>query len=113
MKLIFTFVALTLIGVVVFDFVRQYRKASSAGWQRVWDAGRGSATIVWQQIGLVVAGLVAASETVVDWICRLVNAPGADEAIKGAISSYVTPVNVSAAMVVFIAITVWARLRTL
>jgi hypothetical protein len=112
-KLIATLIALGIAGIVAFDFVRSYLKATSVGWQRLWDAGRGSATIVWQQLGIVAACLVTASTSLTDWVCGLLNAPGADEAIKSTINSYVGPTSVGVVMVLYIGVTVWARLRTL
>ncbi len=106
-------IALALIAAVVGDFIWAYWKATSSGWQRVWDAGRGSATIVWQQLGLVAAALVTAGGKITDWICALVNDPSAADNIKSAIGSYVSPASVGIAMTAFIAVTIWARSRTL
>src|SRR5581483_3870212 len=41
-----TLLALAIVGVLIVDFVRSYVAATSSGWQRLWDAGRGSATMV-------------------------------------------------------------------
>jgi hypothetical protein len=113
LKNIITLIALTIIVIGVYDFIVSYRKSTNSGWQRVWDAGKGSATIVWQQLGLMVAGLLAASSSVTDWVCSLINDPSAAESVKSIIGAYVTPTTAGAAMAVFTLVTVWARLRTL
>jgi hypothetical protein len=113
MKTLVSLIALAILAVVLLDFVRAYMQATSAGWQRVWDAGRGSATIVVAQLGTVAGALVAASSQVTDWITGLLNTPGADEQIKSLIASYLTPTTVGIATVAFMALVAWARLRTL
>jgi hypothetical protein len=113
MKFAMTLIALALIAIVAFDFVRAYLGATSTGWQRVWDAGRGSATMVAVQLGIVASCIATASGDVVDWICNLANDPGAADSIKGAIAQYCTPTTVGIAMVGYLGLVAWARLRTL
>jgi ABC-type sulfate transport system permease component len=113
MRLVFTLSALALIAFLVFDFVRAYLKATTTGWQRVWDAGRGSATIIVVQLGVVASGIATASGDLVDWICSLVNDPSAADPIKTAIAQYCTPTTVGVAMVGYLGLVAWARLRTL
>lgn len=112
-KTIVTLIALAIFAVVLLDFVRAYLQATTTGWQRVWDAGRGSATIVVTQLGAGAGALVAMSDKLTDWITGLLNAPGADEQIKGLIASYLTPTTVGIATVAFMGLVAWARLRTL
>ena len=112
-KNIVALVALAVLAVVIFDFVRSYMKSTDTGWQRIRDAGRGSATIVIQQLGLVAAALVAMFNQVTDWICSLLSTPESADAIKSAIGSYVTGPNVGIALAVFVSLTVAARMRSL
>ena len=106
-------IALAILAVLLIDFARAYAKATSTGWQRLWDAGRGSATVVVAQLGAAAGALVAASDRLTDWICNLVNAPGADDTIKGLIASTLTPTTVGIATVAFMGLVAWARMRTL
>jgi hypothetical protein len=113
MKLVITVVALALIAFLVFDFVRAYLGSTSTGWQRVWDAGRGSATIIVVQLGVVASGIATASGDLVDWICSLANDPSAADPIKATIAQYCTPTTVGVAMIGYLGLVAWARLRTL
>jgi hypothetical protein len=112
-KYILPLIGLSVAAVVIFDFGRQYLKSISTGWGRVWDAGRGSATVVWQQFGLVVSGLVMGADRLIDWVCAAANDPSAADAIKGVINSYFTPPVAGLVGLAFIAITIKARMRTL
>ncbi|HZS63344.1 MAG TPA: hypothetical protein VFA53_02435 [Xanthobacteraceae bacterium] len=108
-----TLLALAIVGVLIVDFVRSYVAATSTGWQRLWDAGRGSATMVVAQLGAVVALITAVSDHLADWISSLLGDPAAADSVKSAIQSYVTPATVGTAMLVFSGLVAWARLRTL
>lgn len=106
-------IALALVAVVIFDFVRSYLASATTGWARLLDAGRGSATILWSQIGFAIAAIVAALDQVMDWICQLTGTPGADDAIKSAIQQVVTPTTAAIALAAYALITAIARMRTL
>jgi hypothetical protein len=106
-------VGLCIFAVVVYDFSTQYVKATSSGWQRIWDAGRGSATMVMAQLGAIAAGIAMAGDKVTDFVCGLLNAPGAADQIKAAIGQYVTGQNVGIVLLIFTALVAWARSRSL
>jgi hypothetical protein len=106
-------IALAIVSVVVFDFVRAYLKSTATGWQRIWDAGRGSATVVIGQLGMVASMLAVSFDKVVDWICSLLQDPSAADQIKTLIGQYVTATNVGLVMAAFTGLVVAARLRTL
>ncbi len=106
-------VGLALLAIVIYDFITAYRASTKTGRDRLWDAGRGSAVIVWQQFGLVIAGATMAATSVVDWVCQFLGAPGADEAIKSVIGTMFTPAKVGAALAIYAAVSVAARLRSL
>ncbi len=106
-------VILTLLAVVLFDFARAYAASTNTGWARLLDAGRGSATILWSQLGFVIAAVVAVLDQVLDWICQISGAPGADDAIKQAIQQAVTPTRVGVVVAIYVVITAVARMRTL
>ncbi len=113
MKLVIDLAGLALALGMIAVLVSQYRKATSTGLQRVWDAGRGSATIVWSYIGLIVTGLTAGSGKLADLVFSVFNDPAGADAVKTAINSYVTPTTASVVGALFIAVTIWARSRTL
>lgn len=113
MRTIVTLAALVIAGVVAADFAKAYFASSKIGWARVWDGGRGSATIVWQQLGVVLGGLLVASDQAVDWVTQFLNAPGADEAVKNALNQIVTPTKVGSALAIYAVISIVARMRTL
>lgn len=106
-------IALALTAVVIFDFIRSYQASTNTGCARLLDAGRGSATILWSQIGFAIAAVVAALDQVMDWICQIAGTPGADDAIKSAIQQIVTPTSAAIALAVYALITAIARMRTL
>lgn len=106
-------IAIGMVCVVGWDFYRCYRKSTNHGWQRIWDAGHGSATLVVQQIGFVVAGLTLSADKISDWVTSMLNDPTADAQIKSLIHQYVNSTSVGIAMAIYIGLTVWARLRTL
>jgi hypothetical protein len=105
--------AIAVLVVVIVDFMHSYMKSTETGWQRIWDAGRGSATIVIQQLGMVAAATVAMFNQVTDWVCSLLSTPESADAIKSAIGSYVTGPNVGIALAIFVSLTVAARMRSL
>jgi hypothetical protein len=112
-KAITTFVALAIFAVVLYDFVSSYLKSTSTGFGRWIDAGRGSATMVVAQLGVLSGLLVAVSSQVTDWVCGLLNDPGAADAFKQVIQAWVTPTDVGIALALFAAVVAWARARTL
>jgi hypothetical protein len=65
------------------------------------------------QLGAIAAAIVTASAQVTDWVCGMLNDPGAADQIKAAISAYVTPTNVGIAVLIYTGLVAWARLRTL
>lgn len=91
--------------VVAVDFAIAYFRSSSTGTQRLWDAGRGSATIVVCQLGFIGGGVDTGLQKLADFL----NMPGVSDAIKG----YLPAPAVGAAVIVFAAIALAARLRTL
>lgn len=113
MRTIIALAGLAAAAVVAVDFAKAYAASSKTGWARVWDGGRGSATIVWQQLGVVLGGLLAASDQAVDWLTQFLNAPGADDSIKNVLNQVVTPAKVGTALAIYALISIAARMRTL
>lgn len=106
-------VILTLLAVVLFDFARAYFKSRKTGWGRLLDAGRGSATILWSQLVFAVGAIAAGFNQILDWVCQVIGAPGADDAIKSAVQQVVTAERVGLALAIVGIITIIARMRTL
>lgn len=113
MTFAFTLAAFAIIVWVVSIFTMGYLKATSSGFQRVIDGAKGSATMLVAQLGTIAAALIMASDSIVDFVCNLVNAPGVADQVKTAISQYVTPTNLGLAMLGFTLLVGWARSRTL
>ena len=105
--------ALVLVAIVAIDFARCYSRSKNTGWTRLLDAGRGSATILWLQLGFVASCLMAALDAGADWVTQIVGAPGADDTIKQWIGSYFSPQNVGIVVGIYIMIAAIARARTL
>lgn len=108
----------TLIGLgtalwVGFDFIKEYRASTLTGWPRVWGAAKGSATIAWQQFGIVISGLTAASTGLAEFAANMAGDPSAGDTIKGYIQSALKPEYVGLAMIAFMGVTIWARMRSL
>jgi hypothetical protein len=110
---IVTVAIVAMVAIVVIDFTRSYAASGNTGWQRLLDAGRGSATILWSQLGFVIAGMLTAFDQLADLVCQLTGAPGADDAFKQAIQSYFTTTTVGTVLAIYAVITVLARVRTL
>ena len=108
-----TLAGLGVAGYVVYSFVTAYAKAEGSGFTRLRNAARGSATILVQQLGLVVAGLTTSLNGVVEFVSRFISDQAGAESVKQIIQSFVTPTTVGAALAIFSAVTVWARLRSL
>ncbi len=101
-------------GVVLFiayQLVSQYRAATGTTWERLLAAGKGSATILWQKIGLLASFLIAAIDQGLDVVATLINDPDFATQAKSAVTAYLTPTNVTLGMAAFMAITIWARTR--
>jgi hypothetical protein len=113
LNILLALAGLVLAVAVAIEFVVQYRAASGEGWQRIWNAARGSATLAWQKFGLVMAGRVASLDMLVGWIGQALNQADIADKIQTGINAYVTPQYVGIAFAIYIAVTVIARLRTL
>jgi hypothetical protein len=105
MRIAFTAVVLAIFAYVVFDFAREYIRASGSTWDRLIAAGKGSATIVWQRFVMLISAVAGGLASLADWL----NAPGLADAIKDAM----TPEYVAFFMIAVAIITEIARRRTL
>jgi len=112
-KTIASVIALGIFVFVLYDFIVAYAKSTQTGFARWVDAAKGSATILVAQLGAAAAALVTAGDSIADWVCSILNAPGADAQFKAALGQYVTATNVGIAMLIFTALVAWARSRTL
>jgi len=110
---ILAWIGLALAAVVMFDGVTTYTRSTSTGSARWLDVGRGSATMLWQQFGLMIAGTVAGMDKIVDFVTGLAGDTAADAAIKSAIGSWFTPTTAAIALAAYASITVAARMRTM
>lgn len=100
-------------ALVIGDFVTQYASSTATGFARFLAAGRGSATILWQQFGFAIAGIVLGFDKIVDVVTGIAGDSNADASIKSAIAQWFTPTTVSLVLAGYAAITVIARVRTL
>lgn len=99
-------IAAALIAIfVAVDFLIAYLRSKNTGTARLWDAGRGSATMVVGQLGLIGGGI----DVGIGQLANYLGMPGVTDAIKG----YLPDQAVGAAVMVFAAVTIAARLRTL
>lgn len=110
---IMTLAGLAVAGYVAVTFATAYTKAEGAGCERLRNAAKGSATILVQKVGLLVAGLTTATDGVVDFVARLVSDQAGAESVKTVIGQVINTTSVGAALAVFSLVTVWARLRSL
>lgn len=91
--------------VVLADFVIAYARSTKTGADRLWDAGRGSATIVVGQLALIGGGVDVGLAQIAQWL----DMPGVADAVKSALPE----AQVGAAVMIFAAISMAARLRTM
>jgi hypothetical protein len=105
MKTAVTLIVLAIVGYVVVDFVREWRKAEGSLWDRLVAAGKGSATILWARFTIIVGALADLLVEVADWL----NAPGVADGIKMVLQ----PEYVGAFIVAVALISEVARRRTL
>jgi hypothetical protein len=75
------------------------------GWERLWAAGRGSATKLWAKFVMLVAGLTANLDSIADFL-------GMPE-LKTAIDTYIgNPKIIAGVMLIISLVTIKARNRT-
>jgi hypothetical protein len=103
---IIVLVALMLfIGVIGYEFVKDFATTTGSIWTRLLAAGKDSATILWARFSMIVAAITAALVDASDYF----NAPGVSDAIKQVMQpQYVALVGLFVAI-----ITEVARRRTL
>jgi hypothetical protein len=98
-------VLLAILNWVVYSFAVEYRRSEATGFQRVLDAAKGSATILWSKFVV----LVGALSSILMGAADTLNMPE----IKMTIEKYLTPEHMALVLVGVAVITQWARQRTL
>ena len=102
-------IAFSLVGLTVWfgvDIYRGYAKGTGTTWERLLNAGKDSATMLWGKFTIVLAGIVGNLDKVADFLGQ----PEVKTYIETALGN---PKAVALAMVGIAAVTMWARLRTL
>jgi hypothetical protein len=105
MNLLPTLIIFAIVLYVVLDFVRSYAGAAGRWWERVWVAGKQSATILWARFTVAVAGFAE----VLVFVADVLGAPGVVEHIRAVLA----PEHVSIMLVAVALVSEFARRRTL
>ncbi len=105
MKTAITLLVLAIVCYVAADFFHGYRQAGGSLWMRLVAAGKGSATILWARLMLVIGGLADLAVEAAGWL----DAPGVSDAVK----SMLQPQYVGAFIVAVALVSEFARRRTL
>lgn len=95
------------------DFAVAYSRSKRTGVARLWDAGRGSATIVWSQFGLVVTAIIGSFNQVASWVFDAIGHPEIASQVHDFITQYISAKWVAIAMAAYLFVSIKARLRTL
>jgi hypothetical protein len=104
-RLILSLGALALAAYIVFTFAREYREAKGSTWDRLLEASRDSATILWQKFVILVAAVGASLGQLAD----MIDQPELKESIQSALKpEYVAAFVIGTALVSW-----WARKRTM
>jgi hypothetical protein len=105
MLLTLSFLPFAIIAWIVHTFVRAYINGTGSFWQRTLAAGKDSATIVWSKLVILVGMIVPALDKVATSL--------GDPSLVSQFQQYLTPTTVGVGMTLVMALTIWARLRTL
>lgn len=102
---VYYLVLLMLLNWVIYSFFTEYRKAEGTGFERLLNAARGSATMLWSKFCIFVGSLASV-------------AMGAADAfdmpeVKSQIQAYLTPEHTALLLIAVSVVTQWARARTL
>jgi len=100
-----SFVPFAVIVWIGYTFVHAWMTEAGSFWQRTLAASKDSATLVWSKLVILVGMLVPALD-------KLATAVG-DPNLVSQFQTYLTPTTVGVGMALVMALTVWARLRTL
>jgi hypothetical protein len=102
---IYYLVLLAVLNWVVYSFITEYKKAEGSGFERLINAARGSATVLWSKfviaVGAVASVLMGAADAL--------NMPE----VKTSIQIYLTPEHTALLLIGVAVVTQWARGRTL
>lgn len=105
MRMLVTAALIALVAFLAYDFVSEYRAAVGSAWERAIAAGKGSATILWARLTMLVAALSDLLTQAADWL----NAPGVADGIR----SVLKPEYVAVFVVGLALVTELARRRSL
>ena len=90
---------------IAFTFIREYREARGSTWQRMLEAARDSATIMVQQITILISGIGSIAALLGEWL----DMPGLKETVQSALK----PEYVVGFIVITALVSWFARKRTL
>lgn len=114
MKLALTIVSLLIISYIAYNFVSQYRASTAATtWDKMLAAGRGSATILFQKASILVSALTIFSDKALDAFGTALNDQAFSDQAKGVVQQWLTPTTVGVGLMIFSAVTILLRLRSL
>jgi len=105
LRVILALAAVGLAAYIVTVFVMEYREARGSVWERLLEAARDSATILWQKFVIIVAAGGASLGQFTD----LIDQPE----LKSGIQAAMKPEYVAAFTIAVALISWWARKRTL
>lgn len=102
---VYYLVLLMLLNWVIYSFFHEYSKADGTGFERLVNAARGSATMLWSKFCIFVGSLASVAMGAADAF----NMPE----VKQQIQAYLTPEHTALLLIGVAVMTQWARSRTL
>jgi hypothetical protein len=102
---ILSFIPFVVVGWIGYTFVHAWLTETGSFWTRSLAAGKDSATIVWSKLVILVGMIVPALDKIATSL--------GDPSLVSQFQQYLTPTTVGISMAAVMALTIWARLRTL